>query len=84
MISYYLNVPSGAAIIFFSHVIFVICKLGKSFYFIFTAENAEPVKLTGIVETQSNPPHWHLSHFDARCRMFYPKEYSRHTLSIML
>ena len=75
MISYYLNVPSGAAIIFFSIIIYVVCKLGKS-----TAENAEPVKLTGIVETQSNPPHWHLSHFDARCRMFYPKEYSRHTL----
>ena len=32
MISYYLNVPSGAAIIFFSIIIYVICKLGKSFY----------------------------------------------------
>lgn len=31
-ISYYLNVPSGAAIIFFSIIIYVICKLGKSFY----------------------------------------------------
>ena len=32
MISYYLNVPSGAAIIFFSIIIYVVCKLGKSFY----------------------------------------------------
>ncbi|WP_300852129.1 metal ABC transporter permease, partial [uncultured Bacteroides sp.] len=30
LISYYLNVPSGAAIIFFSIIIYVICKLGKS------------------------------------------------------
>ena len=32
MISYYLNVPSGAAIIFFSIIIYVVCNLGKSFY----------------------------------------------------
>lgn len=30
-ISYFLNVPSGASIIFFSIVIYAICKLGKSF-----------------------------------------------------
>ena len=32
MISYYLNVPSGAAIIFYSIIIYVLSKLGKSFY----------------------------------------------------
>ena len=31
LISYYLNVPSGAAIIFFSIIIYAICKGGKSF-----------------------------------------------------
>jgi len=30
-ISYFLNVPSGASIIFFSIVIYAICKFGKSF-----------------------------------------------------
>lgn len=30
MTSYYLNVPSGAAIIFFSIIIYVVCKLQKS------------------------------------------------------
>ncbi len=30
LISYYLNVPSGAAIIFFSIIIYAICKGGKS------------------------------------------------------
>ena len=32
MISFYLNVPSGAAIIFFSIIIYAVCKAGKSFY----------------------------------------------------
>ena len=32
MISFYLNVPSGASIIFFSIVIYAICKIGKSLY----------------------------------------------------
>ena len=32
LISYYLNVPSGAAIIFFSIIIYAICKGGKSFW----------------------------------------------------
>lgn len=31
MISFYLNVPSGASIIFFSIIIYAICKIGKSF-----------------------------------------------------
>lgn len=31
MISFYLNVPSGASIIFFSIIIYVVCKIGKSF-----------------------------------------------------
>ena len=31
MISFYLNVPSGASIIFFSIIIYAICKTGKSF-----------------------------------------------------
>ena len=32
LISYYLNVPSGAAIIFFSIIIYAICKGGKKFF----------------------------------------------------
>ena len=32
MISIYLNVPSGASIIFFSIIIYAICKTGKSFW----------------------------------------------------
>ena len=32
LISFYLNVPSGAAIIFFSIIIYAICKAGKSFW----------------------------------------------------
>lgn len=32
MISFYLNVPSGASIIFFSIIIYVVCKMGKSFW----------------------------------------------------
>lgn len=35
MISFYLNVPSGASIIFFSIIIYAICKTGKSFLAIF-------------------------------------------------
>lgn len=31
-ISFYLNVPSGAAIIFFSIIIYALCKAGKSFW----------------------------------------------------
>jgi len=31
-ISYFLNVPSGASIIFFSIIIYATCKLGKTFY----------------------------------------------------
>lgn len=31
LISFYLNVPSGASIIFFSIIIYVVCKMGKSF-----------------------------------------------------
>lgn len=31
-ISYYLNVPSGASIIFFSIIIYIVCKIAKSFY----------------------------------------------------
>ncbi|TWV12719.1 metal ABC transporter permease [Bacteroidaceae bacterium HV4-6-C5C] len=33
IISYYLNVPSGASIIFFSIIIYSICKVGKTFRF---------------------------------------------------
>ena len=32
LISFYLNVPSGAAIIFFSILIYIVCKGGKSLY----------------------------------------------------
>ncbi len=32
VISFYLNVPSGASIIFFSIIIYAVCKTGKSFY----------------------------------------------------
>ena len=32
MISFYLNVPSGASIIFFPIIIYAICKTGKSFW----------------------------------------------------
>lgn len=32
IISYFLNVPSGASIIFFSIIIYAVCKLGKTFY----------------------------------------------------
>ncbi len=32
LLSFYLNVPSGASIIFFSILIYAVCKLGKSLY----------------------------------------------------
>lgn len=32
MISFYLSVPSGASIIFFSIIIYAVCKVGKSFW----------------------------------------------------
>jgi len=32
LISYFLNVPSGASIIFFSIIIYVVCKLGRSIF----------------------------------------------------
>ena len=32
LISFYLNVPSGASIIFFSIIIYALCKAGKSFW----------------------------------------------------
>ncbi|MBO4985322.1 MAG: metal ABC transporter permease [Bacteroides sp.] len=32
LISFYLNVPSGASIIFFSIIIYTLCKAGKSFF----------------------------------------------------
>lgn len=32
LLSFYLNVPSGASIIFFSILIYVVCKTGKSLY----------------------------------------------------
>lgn len=38
MISFYLNVPSGASIIFFSIIIYAICKTGKSFGYICNAK----------------------------------------------
>lgn len=34
LLSFYLNVPSGASIIFFSILIYAICKIGKSFYIV--------------------------------------------------
>lgn len=38
MISFYLNVPSGASIIFFSIIIYAICKTGKVFGYICNAK----------------------------------------------
>ncbi len=34
LLSFYLNVPSGASIIFFSILIYAICKIGKSLYIV--------------------------------------------------
>ena len=34
LLSFYLNVPSGASIIFFSILIYALCKMGKSLYII--------------------------------------------------
>lgn len=34
LLSFYLNVPSGASIIFFSILIYAACKIGKSFYIV--------------------------------------------------
>lgn len=42
-ISFYLNVPSGASIIFFSIIIYAICKIGKSFWL--TLRQKKEVKL---------------------------------------
>ncbi|WP_321335274.1 metal ABC transporter permease [uncultured Bacteroides sp.] len=39
-ISYFLNVPSGASIIFFSIIIYALCKGGKSIFFILTQTKA--------------------------------------------
>lgn len=40
MISFYLNVPSGASIIFFSIIIYAICKTGKVFGYICNAKKS--------------------------------------------
>lgn len=34
LLSFYLNVPSGASIIFFSILIYAVCKIGKSLYIV--------------------------------------------------
>ena len=34
LLSFYLNVPSGASIIFFSILIYAACKIGKSLYIV--------------------------------------------------
>ncbi len=41
MISFYLNVPSGASIIFFSIIIYAICKIGKSFWLTLRQKGSE-------------------------------------------
>ena len=45
MISFYLNVPSGASIIFFSIIIYAICKTGKSFGYICNAKSKDTMEI---------------------------------------
>lgn len=45
MISFYLNVPSGASIIFFSIIIYAICKNGKSFGYICNAKSKDTMEI---------------------------------------
>ncbi len=37
-ISYQQNIPSGASIIFFSILIYAVCKMGKSFYYLYASK----------------------------------------------
>lgn len=46
LISFYLNVPSGASIIFFSIIIYVLCKAGKSFW-LYLRKKATPAASQG-------------------------------------
>lgn len=43
LISFYLNVPSGASIIFFSIIIYALCKAGKSFWLYLRKKNPAAV-----------------------------------------
>lgn len=45
-ISFYLNVPSGASIIFFSIIIYALCKAGKSFW-LYLRKKATPAASQG-------------------------------------
>ena len=45
MISFYLNVPSGASIIFFSIIIYAICKTGKVFGYICNAKSKDTMEI---------------------------------------
>lgn len=42
LISFYLNVPSGASIIFFSIIIYALCKAGKSFWLYLRKKKNQP------------------------------------------
>lgn len=53
MISFYLNVPSGASIIFFSIIIYAICKTGKSFSVTF-ARKDNSLRISRLVELLEN------------------------------
>ena len=46
LISFYLNVPSGASIIFFSIIIYALCKAGKSFW-LYLRKKATPASSQG-------------------------------------
>ena len=46
LISFYLNVPSGASIIFFSIIIYALCKAGKSFW-LYLRKKATPAASQG-------------------------------------
>lgn len=46
LISFYLNVPSGASIIFFSIIIYALCKAGKSFW-LYLRKKATPTASQG-------------------------------------
>ena len=42
LLSFYLNVPSGASIIFFSILIYAVCKTGKTLYIARLKRQAKP------------------------------------------
>lgn len=52
MISFYLNVPSGASIIFFSIIIYGVCKTGKSLYLSLRRRQATEIASTSKIENR--------------------------------